>query len=501
MQNLTVRLMNQKLISSAGLGVAVLASLLFAPAARAVDRAVVIGINQYPRLKNATLQGCVPDAKAMDQLLREKYGFETQVLTNEMATRKGIVAALKAVKPADNFVLFYAGHGESLRNNQAVILPNDAMEASPDNDLPSDELYKLVTEVPAKTRTVLLDSCFSGAMMRDKGLRLGGVEMASRYYDRSASRPIGERPISSASQRSISDPNDSDDTDHLYRGKDLILRSNKEGSTEKGKEDAGVCYFAASRKNERAMECSIDGEHHGIFTYHLIQALSAPSFTRATSRWGDVQPSVGSKVADYTLDVQHPTLSSGFESNKIFGGESVATVPVATSVTTPPAAPPQNYWDYLHTDFVRRDQVQLSMEPRKSTIKVGEEISFSATVTGSGYLIILEKGTSGDVNLLFPLKGLDVEDAAMQAGEVKKIPSKGWHFEPDSPGIERIRALLIGNREIADQIISSFRQAGSRSLSRGDFRGVMEKKLVLKADRETPLYTADIEFQVVPADN
>src|SRR5882724_11672065 len=75
--------------------------------------ALVIGINNYQNLPK--LQTPVNDAKALDKLLQDKYGFkETKLLLNGNATRKNIFAALTEYQkrlPLDsNLLIFYAGH-------------------------------------------------------------------------------------------------------------------------------------------------------------------------------------------------------------------------------------------------------------------------------------------------------------------------------------------------------------------------------------------------------
>ena len=54
------------------------------------------------------------DITALNQVLMSKYNFNTKIIKN--ASRrdviKGIYDMAKIVKPEDNFILYYAGHGE-----------------------------------------------------------------------------------------------------------------------------------------------------------------------------------------------------------------------------------------------------------------------------------------------------------------------------------------------------------------------------------------------------
>jgi hypothetical protein len=73
--------------------------------------ALVIGNNDYRNIKK--LETAVIDAKSVDELLRQTYGFQSKLLLN--ATRNQILAALndyrKALDPDASLLIYYAGHG------------------------------------------------------------------------------------------------------------------------------------------------------------------------------------------------------------------------------------------------------------------------------------------------------------------------------------------------------------------------------------------------------
>jgi len=89
--------------------------------------ALIIGNNNYPQLTN--LQSAESDAIAIDSVLRNKYGFKTELLLN--ATREDLLSALESLRKTltrkDNLLIYYAGHGELDRNTQrGYWLPVDA---------------------------------------------------------------------------------------------------------------------------------------------------------------------------------------------------------------------------------------------------------------------------------------------------------------------------------------------------------------------------------------
>ena len=58
-------------------------------------RALIIGINDYKDPKIPDLETAVKDAKAMAELLQERYGFKVNLLLNQNATREVIYRALR----------------------------------------------------------------------------------------------------------------------------------------------------------------------------------------------------------------------------------------------------------------------------------------------------------------------------------------------------------------------------------------------------------------------
>src|SRR5579871_6501690 len=172
----------QASVRRAALGLALAVS--FAPLARA-DQAIVVGVNQYPKLEaGSNLEGCLNDADSIAAALKG-VGFNVTELTDGQATKEGILDAVKNAKCGgdERFVFFFAGHGTKSSEGKSAILPTDAQQGSEANDISADDLYQAVQGVTAKSRTVLLDSCFSGAMSRALLDRHGRhPHQKSRFY-------------------------------------------------------------------------------------------------------------------------------------------------------------------------------------------------------------------------------------------------------------------------------------------------------------------------------
>jgi len=141
--------------------------------------ALVIGNDDYvslPKLKTAAA-----DAREVERVLRETYGFQTKLLLN--ATRAQIISELYAyrrVLTADaNLVIYYAGHGYNDKDaDKAYWLPVDATGDDNSNWIIADEITTGIRVIPARHVLVIADSCYSGTLTR--GLSLSSPPPAER---------------------------------------------------------------------------------------------------------------------------------------------------------------------------------------------------------------------------------------------------------------------------------------------------------------------------------
>ncbi|MFM8330509.1 MAG: caspase family protein [Candidatus Methylumidiphilus sp.] len=127
--------------------------------------ALIIGnadYKTYPVLKTP-----ISDAKSVELVLREKYGFKTQLLVN--ANRHQIMTALneisKRLTDKDNLLIYYAGHGEiDAATQSAYWLPTDAEVGNSANWISSQSITEYLSIIPARHVMVVADSCYAGAL-------------------------------------------------------------------------------------------------------------------------------------------------------------------------------------------------------------------------------------------------------------------------------------------------------------------------------------------------
>jgi uncharacterized caspase-like protein len=143
--------------------------------------AFVIGIDNYKNPNIPPLQNAVSDAHALSDMFRE-MGFHVFEVYNQDATKDNIMSKLKyiqrIVNKRDSFIMYFAGHGQGLAletgKRTGYIIPFDAdidlsTESIIDYEseaIPLETMKKITEAMSSKHVALLLDSCFSGLVMK-----------------------------------------------------------------------------------------------------------------------------------------------------------------------------------------------------------------------------------------------------------------------------------------------------------------------------------------------
>jgi hypothetical protein len=147
--------------------------------------ALVIGNNSYRHLPR--LQTAVADARVVNSILRDRYGFETKLLLN--AGRQDIFQAISFYRQKldhnDNLLVYYAGHGHFDREaDKAYWLPIDARREDSANWVSADDITSNVKAIPARHVLIVSDSCYSGTIYRSLGLAVGEISERDRFLQK-----------------------------------------------------------------------------------------------------------------------------------------------------------------------------------------------------------------------------------------------------------------------------------------------------------------------------
>jgi uncharacterized caspase-like protein len=133
--------------------------------------ALIIGNQHYEIIES--LQTPLNDAERAARVLHDKYGFTVQVLkdSSDVAMLKALNDLNDVLKPDDNLLIYYAGHGARLQTNFDVAgywLPINS-EAPPKDTfwVPNEQITAHLARLVAKRILVVADSCYAGLLSTD----------------------------------------------------------------------------------------------------------------------------------------------------------------------------------------------------------------------------------------------------------------------------------------------------------------------------------------------
>jgi uncharacterized caspase-like protein len=214
--------------------------------------ALVVGIDNYRHWPH--LEYAVKDAREVAALLKSR-GFQLQMLIDEDATRSNILQRLDTIKKSadvnSRVVIYFAGHGQTEDlpggGERGYIVPVDADTYSwKATMLDMNRLNQRVRQIKAKHIFLAFDACYSG---------LGLTRSIKRHPEQ----------------------------DSAYIKKMMQSRS--------------IQILTAGSRSEQAIEA----EGHGLFTEHLLEALSgtadinADGYITATEIYATLRPNVTQK--------------------------------------------------------------------------------------------------------------------------------------------------------------------------------------------------------------
>jgi hypothetical protein len=136
--------------------------------------ALLIGINNYSDPLINGLDNPIKDAELFYNTITSKYTFEKEnVKILKDATMAGIVEALDyfagIIKPVDNFLIFYAGHGVwDAESEIGFWLPSDARRNSKLAWFRNSTLRDYLREINSKHTLLISDACFGGSIFKTR---------------------------------------------------------------------------------------------------------------------------------------------------------------------------------------------------------------------------------------------------------------------------------------------------------------------------------------------
>lgn len=163
--------------------------------------AVLVGNNGYKE-PIPVLGTPVADVDQIAEVLRGRFGYETQVLHDAGKTQ--IIQALNKIaeeaKPEDSVLLFYAGHGYLMDDTRMGFwIPVDGSANTAANWISNTDISKLLHAIPSRQVILISDSCFSGSLTREQKLTGSFAPRATEILRRRAVLVLSsgdEEPVS-----------------------------------------------------------------------------------------------------------------------------------------------------------------------------------------------------------------------------------------------------------------------------------------------------------------
>ena len=147
--------------------------------------ALVIGVQDYQPMPNLTT--ALNDADRAERVLRDRYGFSVIRLDNpsQLRVMETINRYYDELKPDDNLLIYFAGHGEVLSGGNhdfGYWLPTDADAAPNDTRWIANELITgHLGRIPARRILVISDSTYAGVLESRPGLHTYSNELSAAY--------------------------------------------------------------------------------------------------------------------------------------------------------------------------------------------------------------------------------------------------------------------------------------------------------------------------------
>lgn len=133
--------------------------------------AIVIGNQNYQSIESLATPKY--DAARAARILADRYGFNVSILedANDITMLKAINDYNAVLKPEDNLLIYYAGHGARLQSGTSESgywLPVNA-DAPPKDTfwVPNEQITGHLGRLPAKRVLVVADSCYAGLLSTD----------------------------------------------------------------------------------------------------------------------------------------------------------------------------------------------------------------------------------------------------------------------------------------------------------------------------------------------
>ncbi|AVH74355.1 nSTAND1 domain-containing NTPase [Nostoc sp. 'Lobaria pulmonaria (5183) cyanobiont'] len=187
--------------------------------------AIVVGINNYEK---KPLETAVNDAEKICEILKDRYGYKVQLLTNEQATKEKLEEVFEDLKKnqitvddkkenitnKDRLFFYFAGHGigkdpyDDRKELAGFLIPQNAVIDNTITYITMQECHDALINLECRHMLAILDCCFAGSFRWASLTRKATPENVTLYkqrYDRFIKDPAWQVITSAAQDQTASD--------------------------------------------------------------------------------------------------------------------------------------------------------------------------------------------------------------------------------------------------------------------------------------------------------
>ncbi len=490
------------------------------------DTAILVGINKYPYLPNATLEGCENDIDNMKAALG-KRGFtegEFVMFKSEQATKEAILNAWRRAvangKPGSRIHYHHSSHGAKAGNGISTLLTASSRGQSVSTDLTSFDFKPIIDTARAKGIhvTFIVDACHSEGVLSKS---VNPFKGKPRYFERTA---VKGGPDASQFGTTLNRSTPSFRSDEFTSAPNQGL----------------FAQYVAARYAQYAFETKINNLKQGVFTFYLAQVIASG----AKVSWPQVTATVNGKVSSYSKDEQIPVYTGpafeflsapqpaaptppkpptnppsntgGQGTNQSGGGTAVPPnpTPVAPSAPAPGSLDwPVNFATFSSLyafDNTNSNAVTVSMTDEKgkpypagTTIRLkGDQeqyVVFTINARRPGFYLILDRDSNDRVQVMNADLSATVPEIlqALQVDQPRALrfpEGKDQAIRFNQTGPEKIKVVYFQDEADAEKAVTALKKA-MKNKSLGD-RENLESPFSGLTFKLKNLATADLRFQI-----
>lgn len=364
------------------------------------DRALVVGVDYYANPDVFRTDGAVADARAIQQLLIDKFGFaptSIKMLLNEQATAGAITDNFRSwlingTRPGDRVFFYYAGHGSQAPDDNGdeddgmdeLVTPFDVKVTKLNGKtvlsdertfIRDDRFNDFIVQLSGRRVVLMFDSCNSGTISRG-----GGNELPSRYLSLKQTRGMVDEGFSEV-------PKDGQPRDRSLVREDSLT----------GKVNGVVVLTAASPYQEAVSMMTPDKGVRGAFTYVFEQLIRRNSQEKLADLERDVKFEIKSLAGKGLIkpggnrQLQEPQFDymskTAISDKPLFGSDSANDdfAVAAASALFNPLSP-----------------ITVRLDVSRTRFRIGQSIDYSVTVGEDLYLYVLVFSAGNKAFCIFP---------------------------------------------------------------------------------------------------